>query len=135
MANQGLLKTVASFPYLLKIKIMFVKMKTVITMKSEDAIKKNSNDKTYSFLDDTFQIYKTNMDTFPYEEVLSYFTDYFSKFDYVLGDYAYHKLRLKGFYKSNSKKVTKINNISSADEYLKLYCAEGCDYFILKKCN
>ena len=28
-------------------------------------------------------------------------TDYFNDFDYILGDYSYEKLRLKGFYKKN----------------------------------
>ena len=31
-------------------------------------------------------------------------TDYFDNYDYILGDYAYEKLRLKGFYESDSKK-------------------------------
>ena len=34
------------------------------------------------------------------EELLSLATDYFKDFDYIVGDYAYSKLRLKGF---NSK--------------------------------
>jgi len=87
----------------------------------------------YSFLDTNYTMEQTNLETINMEEIASYFTDYFLKFDYVLGDYAYHKLRLKGFYKSNSKKATSINDIASFKQYLKLYCADGCSYFLLKK--
>ena len=31
------------------------------------------------------------------EELQEKYTDYFYDFDYILGDYAYNKLRLKGF--------------------------------------
>ena len=43
-------------------------------------------------------------------------TDYFDDYDYILGDYAYEKLRLKGFYESDSKKKTKINDIKMVDD-------------------
>ena len=45
------------------------------------------------------------------KEVLSEkITDYFDNFDYIVGDWAYGKLRLKGFYDEKSKKVKDINN-------------------------
>lgn len=102
-------------------------------MKINDENNKANLKKDYIFLDSHYEIHSSNMEEFPLEEVSSYFTDYFSKFDYVLGDYAYHKLRLKGFYDSKSKKATKINDIAFYEEYLKLYCADGCAYFLLKK--
>ena len=66
-------------------------------------------------------------------EVIDYFTDYFDDFDYVLGDYSYDKLRLKGFYDKNNKNVKEWNNYSYIDKYLKDYCSYDCRYFILKK--
>lgn len=60
-------------------------------------------------------------------------TDYFVPFDYILGDYSYDKLRLKGFYDKNNPKVTKINDITYLDNYIKNYCAYGAKYFLLKK--
>ena len=59
--------------------------------------------------------------------------DYFLPFDYILGDYAYDKLRLKGFYDSNNKKVKDFNNINNLDDYIKKYCAYGARIFVLKK--
>lgn len=60
-------------------------------------------------------------------------TDYFDNFDYIVGDWAYGKLRLKGFYKSNNKKCKPYNDYSGVKDYLKKYCAFGCGYFILEK--
>lgn len=69
------------------------------------------------------------------EELKSFFTDYFKDFDYVLGDYAYDKLRLKGFYDSDSSSVKEYNNIKKVDNYIKNYCAYGAKTFLLKKVN
>lgn len=67
------------------------------------------------------------------EEIKSKMTDYFNNFDYIVGDWSYSKLRLKGFYESNNKNVKDINNINNLDDYLTNYCAYGCKYFVLKK--
>ena len=45
-------------------------------------------------------------------------TDYFEPYDYIFGDYAYEKVRLKGFYESNNKNANKINDIKSLDDYI-----------------
>lgn len=60
-------------------------------------------------------------------------TDYFYDYDYIVGDWAYGKLRLKGFYNKENKKVKKINDFSLIDTYINEYCAFGCKYFILQK--
>lgn len=60
-------------------------------------------------------------------------TDYFDKFDYIFGDMAYDKLRLKGFCDSNNKDKTKINDIKFLEDYIENYCAYGCKWFLLKK--
>ena len=72
-------------------------------------------------------------DAIDVEEIKEKITDYFDGFDYIVGDWAYSKLRLKGFYKEDNKKVSKINNIKDLDNYLKNNCAYGCRYFVLLK--
>ena len=61
--------------------------------------------------------------------------DYFDDYDYILGDYAYDKLRLKGFYKKDNKNQKNINNYENIKEYIENYCSYGCKYFILEKNN
>ncbi len=80
-----------------------------------------------------YELIKNHKEAFDKEEFLSKCTDYFYDYDYIVGDIAYGKLRLKGFYDEKSKKVKKINNFKDVDNYLKNYCAADCKYFILKK--
>jgi uncharacterized protein YutD len=83
--------------------------------------------------DITYKIVKNYREGFNEEEVKNRFTDYFEGYDYVFGDWAYGKLRLKGFYKKDNKKVSKINNIEDLDKYIKENCAYDCKYFLLEK--
>lgn len=61
--------------------------------------------------------------------------DYFDNYDYIVGDYAYDKLRLKGFYEKSNKNSTEINSYDNVKKYIENYCSYGCKYFILKKVN
>ncbi len=60
-------------------------------------------------------------------------TDYYDNFDYIVGDWAYGKVRLKGFYNKNHKFVKNHNNIENVDNYITNSCAYGCKHFILEK--
>ena len=80
-----------------------------------------------------YEIIKNYKDAFDKEEFASKCTDYFYPYDYIVGDIAYGKLRLKGFYDEKNKKANKINNYKFLDNYLKNNCAVDCKYFILKK--
>lgn len=70
---------------------------------------------------------------FDLEEFTSCYTDFFEDYDYIVGDIAYSKLRLKGFYESKNKKAKKINDFKYLDKYINEDCAVDCKYFILKK--
>lgn len=61
------------------------------------------------------------------------YSDVLSKFDYIVGDWGYGQLRLKGFFEDNHPKGTFDNRISFMDEYIQEYCNFGCPYFLLKK--
>ena len=82
-----------------------------------------------------YELIKNYKDGFDKEEFINKYTDYFYDYDYIVGDIAYGKLRLKGFYDEKNKKVNKINNYKNVDSYLKNNCAVDCKYFILKKIN
>ena len=86
----------------------------------------------YKLLDNNYKVIK-GKENFDYEEVNSLFTDYFQDYDYVLGDYSYGKIRLKGFYDSNNKKAKKLNDIKYLEDYIKEYCSPGAKTFLLKK--
>ena len=62
-------------------------------------------------------------------------TDYYDDFDYIVGDWAYGKVRLKGFYDSKNKKCKKYNDIKNLKDYIENSCAYGCKWFEIKKIN
>ena len=82
-----------------------------------------------------YKLIKNNNDAFNEEEFRSKCTDYFKDFDYIVGDEAYGKLRLKGFNDKNNKSFSDINDYSKVDKYILENCAYGCKYFILKREN
>ena len=82
-----------------------------------------------------YEIIKDYKNGFDNNEFVSKCTDYFYDFDYVVGDWAYDKLRLKGFYEDANKKAKEFNKIGNLDKYLKENCAYDCKYFVAKKIN
>ena len=82
-----------------------------------------------------YEIVEDYKDCFDIEVVKNLYTDYFYDYDFILGDYSYGKLRLKGFYSEKNKKVKDLNNIKNYKDYLKNYCATECAYFLIKKQN
>lgn len=84
-------------------------------------------------LNNKYRILEDHRECFQKEEFSEKVTDYFTNYDYIVGDYAYGKLRLKGFNKKNNKSFNKINDFQSLEKYIKENCAYGCKYFILEK--
>ena len=80
-----------------------------------------------------YEIVRNDDDCFNEEEIVEKITDYFDDYDYIFGDYAYEKVRLKGYYDSKNKKAKKINDIKYMDDYIKNYCSFGSKVFLLKK--
>ena len=61
------------------------------------------------------------------------YTDYFENYDYIVGDWSYGKLRLKGFCKKINKLCNKTNDIKFKDDYIKNLCSYECKYFVVQK--
>ncbi len=80
-----------------------------------------------------YEIIKNYKNAYNKEDIMNKFTDYFEPYDYILGDYAYNKLRLKGFCDKSNEIYNQINDIASLDNYIKKNCAYECAYFVLKK--
>ncbi len=80
-----------------------------------------------------YELIKNYKDAFDKDDFTDKYTDYFYDYDYIVGDIAYNKLRLKGFYDEKNKKAKKINNYKFVQDYLKNNCANDCRHFIIKK--
>lgn len=79
-----------------------------------------------------YEVIKNHRDALDIADLEGKITEYFDNFDYILGDYAYGKVRLKGFNEKNNKHFKPINDYAKIDEYIKTNCAYDCRYFILK---
>lgn len=80
-----------------------------------------------------YEIIKDYKNGYNKDELTNKYTDYFKDFDYIVGDWAYGKLRLKGFYDKKNKNCKEFNNIYNLDKYLKENCAFDCSYFVAKR--
>ncbi|GGG76315.1 YutD family protein [Paenibacillus radicis (ex Gao et al. 2016)] len=69
-----------------------------------------------------------NADAFKdrYSEVLE-------RYDFIIGDWGYNQLRLKGFFRDNHMKATKESAFSGMTDYINEYCNFGCAFFVLEK--
>jgi uncharacterized protein YutD len=61
------------------------------------------------------------------------YSDILNKYDYIVGDWGYNQLRLRGFFDDHNQKATYDTKISTLSEYLYEYCNFGCAYFVLRK--
>ena len=82
-----------------------------------------------------FNLIENYRDAFVKEELENKLTDYFDSYDYIVGDWSYGKLRLKGFCKKENQKFNKINDYNNVENYIKNDCSYNCRYFILEKIN
>nr|WP_154669195.1 YutD family protein [Planococcus antarcticus] len=72
-------------------------------------------------------------EAFQEEAITARFSEILLKYDYILGDWGYGQLRLKGFFEDANHKATYDTKISTLQDYLYEYCNFGCAYFVIKK--
>ncbi|MGE7761663.1 YutD family protein [Peribacillus sp. NPDC097895] len=86
----------------------------------------NINNLTYEIIEDEREGYNEEAFKARYSEILT-------KYDYIVGDWGYGQLRLRGFFDDTNQKATFDTKISTLSEYLYEYCNFGCPYFVVKK--
>ncbi|HLR14646.1 MAG TPA: YutD family protein [Bacillota bacterium] len=80
-----------------------------------------------------YELVENYRDGFQQEAVEERYSDILKKYDFVVGDWGYDQLRLKGFYHDHHGKATFDRKISTLEDYLYEYCNFGCSYFVLQK--
>jgi len=81
----------------------------------------------------SYEVIENVKEGFQEEALNGRYSDILKKYDFIVGDWGYEQLRLKGFYKNNNNKANFDTRISALDDYLYEYCNFGCAYFVLKK--
>ncbi|MCI1987027.1 MAG: YutD family protein [Lactobacillus sp.] len=80
-----------------------------------------------------YQIVETYKQAFDREAFAKRYTEILDKYDYIVGDWGYDQLRLKGFYDNDSRHASKGQMIGTLSDYLTEYCNFGCAYFVLQR--
>jgi uncharacterized protein YutD len=81
----------------------------------------------------TYQLVDEHKDGWNPEAFKERYSDVLDRYDYIVGDWGYSQLRLKGFFKENSSKANKDTNIISLQDYINEYCNFGCAYFVIER--
>ncbi|WP_053012801.1 YutD family protein [Staphylococcus aureus] len=79
-----------------------------------------------------FELIENYRECFNEEQFIARYSDISDKYDYIVGDYGYDQLRLKGFYKDSNKKAEMSKRFSNIQDYIFEYCNFGCPYFVLR---
>ena len=80
-----------------------------------------------------YEVINNYKDAINKEDLETIITDYFDNFDYIVGDIAYGKTRLKGFNDKTNKNYKEYNDVAKVDDYIKTKCAYGCKWFMIKE--
>ena len=91
--------------------------------------------KLFKFSDVEFKLIEDHQEAFDLEMMKTRYTDYLLKYDYIVGDISYEKLRLRGFYEDYRKGIPIDMKISNLEDYLVEYCSFGCQYFVFERVN
>ncbi|MED3801822.1 YutD family protein [Lysinibacillus xylanilyticus] len=80
-----------------------------------------------------YELIEDYKEAFQEEVFKERYSDILARYDYIVGDWGYSQLRLKGFFDDKNQKATFDTKISTLQDYLYEYCNFGCSYFVLHK--
>lgn len=86
-----------------------------------------------TFQDTQYEIVKNYRNAFDMEKFEARYSDILARYDYIVGDWSYEQLRLKGFFENKHPKATYDTKIATLEEYLYEYCSFGCAHFVIRK--
>lgn len=80
-----------------------------------------------------YEVIQNERNGFDEEALVERFSEILGKYDYIVGDWGYEQLRLKGFYEDSRAKAAFDAKISTLEDYLYEHCNFGCAFFVLQK--
>lgn len=80
-----------------------------------------------------YQLVTNYREGFNAERLGERFSEVLAKYDYIVGDWGYEQLRLKGFFDVNNRKSLPDQRIDTLEDYLYEFCNFGCAYFVIQR--
>lgn len=90
------------------------------------------DDDGYLINNQKFRLTENINNAFDEAAVSDRYMNVLDQYDFVVGDWSFEQLRLKGFYAETVKKVPHDKYISHLPDYLIEFCSFGCAYFVLE---
>ncbi|WP_059049437.1 YutD family protein [Paenibacillus senegalimassiliensis] len=81
----------------------------------------------------TYELIQNYKEAWDPEAFKQRYSEVLDRYDYIIGDWGYEKLRLKGFLRDNHPKANRDTAYSGITDYINEYCNFGCAYFVLQK--
>jgi len=80
-----------------------------------------------------YKLIENVKDGFQEDALNERYSEILQKYDFIVGDWGFDQLRLKGFFHDKNVKASFDSKISMLDDYIYEYCNFGCAYFVLEK--
>ncbi|GAA2899521.1 YutD family protein [Enterococcus pseudoavium] len=80
-----------------------------------------------------YRLVRNYREGFDAERLGERFSEVLTRYDYIVGDWGYEQLRLKGFFREEDRKSLPEQRIDALEDYLYEYCNFGCAYFVLER--
>lgn len=93
----------------------------------------NYHPDSFPLANGTYRLVKDYRDGFDYEALIKRYNDVLAKYDYIVGDWGYDQLRLRGFFKDDFKSAPLDAKINTLNDYLYEFCNFGCAYFVIEQ--
>lgn len=80
-----------------------------------------------------YRLVRNYREGFDAERLGERFSEVLTRYDYIVGDWGYDQLRLKGFFREDDRKSMPEQRIDALEDYLYEYCNFGCAYFVIER--
>lgn len=91
------------------------------------------DDSNFLVGDRQFRLVANHREGFDAQKLGERYSDVLSRYDYIVGDWGYEQLRLKGFFRADNRRAHPDQRIDSLEDYLYEYCNFGCAYFVIER--
>lgn len=80
-----------------------------------------------------YKLVADHREGFDAEKLGERYSEVLARYDYIVGDWGYEQLRLKGFFAADDRKAQPEQRIDTLEDYLYEFCNFGCAYFVIQR--
>ena len=78
-----------------------------------------------------YELVRNYRDGFDADQFAIHYSAILSKYDYIVGDWGFDSLRLRGFYAKGNPDYVEDRGVATIEDYLYEDCNFGCAYFVV----